>query len=219
MKEYFKILKAVTLFENLKEEELESVLSCLSSKISKYGKNQIILQHGDCISDIGIVLTGQTQIVKEDYYGNRNLIANLSEGMLFGETFVCADIKTLPVSVISTTESVILWIDYHRIISPCTQVCSFHSTLIYNMLRIVSMKNLLLSQKIEFTSKRTTRDKLLAYLSSEAQKSESNHFIIPFNRQELSDYLNVDRSAMSAELSKLRVEGVITYTKNHFTLL
>ncbi len=219
LKEYYKILKNVTLFEGLKEEELESVLNCLSSKTTRYGKNQVILHHGENTTNIGIVLSGQTQVMKEDYYGNRNLIANLSEGMLFGETFVCADIKTLPVSVISTTESVILWIDYRRIISPCTQVCSFHSTLIYNMLRILSMKNLLLSQKIEFISKRTTREKLVAYLSSEAQKNGSNHFLIPFNRQELADYLSVDRSAMSAELSRLKSEGILDYHKNQFTLL
>lgn len=219
MKEFLRILKGVTLFEGLTEEELGDVLGCLSAKSTKYGKNQIILQHGDRTTYIGIVLSGQTQIMKEDYYGNRNLIANLSEGMLFGETFVCADIKTLPVTVISITESEILWIDYRRIISPCTQICSFHSTLIYNMLRIVSMKNLLLNQKIEFTSKRTTREKLLAYLSSEAQKAESNQFQIPFNRQELADFLCVDRSAMSAELSRLRDDNLLLFHKNQFTLL
>lgn len=219
MKEYSKILKSVALFEGLKEEELDAVLSCLSAKTGKYSKNQIILQHGESTTNIGIVLSGQVQIIKEDYYGNRNLFANLSESMLFGETFICADIKTLPVSVISTTESVILWIDYRRIISPCNQVCSFHSTLIYNMLRIVAMKNILLNQKIEFTSKRTTREKLIAYLSAEAQKIDNNHFTIPFNRQELADYLNVDRSAMSAELGKLRDEGLIDFHKNEFTLL
>ncbi len=219
MNQYINILKSVTLFEGLKEEEMEAVLSCLSAKTGSYAKNQMIFNHGDQTTNIGIILSGQAQVIKEDYYGNRNLITNLVEGMLFGETFVCADIKTLPVSVICTAESIILWVDYRRIISPCTQACAFHSTLIYNMLKIVSMKNLILSQKIEFTSKRTTKEKLLSFLSSEAQRSGSNHFFIPFNRQELADYLSVDRSAMSYELSKLQKERRLTFHKNEFTLL
>ena len=152
-------------------------------------------------------------------YGNRSILAKLDAGNLFGESFALAEIKTLPVSVISTTDSELLFIECQKLATPCTNACSFHSKLIQNMLGIVSKSNISLTKKIEYSSKRTTREKLLAYLSSEAQKADNNKFSIPFNRQELADYLTVDRSAMSAELSKLRNDGFINYNKNNFELL
>ena len=174
---------------------------------------------GESIEKFGIVLSGQVQVVQDDYYGNRSILGKIDIGNLFGESFACAEIKTLPVSVITTTESELLFIDCHRLAVPCAKACGFHSRLIQNMLSIVSMKNIALTQKIEFTSKRTTREKLMAYLSSEAKNARSSRFCIPFNRQELADYLSVERSAMSAELSKLRNDGVLKFHKNQFDLL
>ena len=219
MKKYLEMLKKVTLFEGINDNDLQSLLPCLSARVVHYDKNQTIFLNSEKSINVGIVLSGQVHIIKEDYYGNRHIIANIDEGNLFGETFACADIKVLPVSAFATTESEILFINYSRIITPCTNACAFHSKLIYNMLRIVSMKNIILNQKIEFTSKRTTREKLLAYLCVEAQKCNNNSFSIPFNRQELADYLSVDRSAMSAEICKLRDDGVLKFNKNRFELL
>jgi CRP-like cAMP-binding protein len=209
-----------TQFIDLTEHEksLSYDISCLSAKEYNYSKKQSIFMFGDTPKNFGIVLSGNVQVVKEDYYGNRSIVAMIGEGMLFGEVFAFADIKKLPVSVIATTESKILLIDYDKLIHSCTQACSFHSKLIYNLLHIVASKNIMLNQKIELLSKRTTREKLLAYLMIEAQKTGSNSFHIAFNRQELADYLSVDRSAMSAELGKLRDEGVIEFHKNQFKL-
>lgn len=219
MKNYYEILKSVSLFDGIKEEDYPSLLTCLSAKVKHYDKNQIVFMKGDDAEKVGIVLSGQAQVVKEDYYGNRSLLTNLEKGMLFGETFVCADIKKLPVSVITTSESNILFIDYIKLSTSCTNACSFHNRMIQNMLKILAMKNLMLNQKIEFISRRTTKEKLLAYLSLEAEKAGGSQFTIPFNRQELADYLSVDRSAMSAELCKLRDEGIIRFHKNEFELL
>lgn len=219
MKKYLKLLKSVALFEEIESFELQSLLSCLSAKVVNYNKNQAIFINGETITNIGIVLSGQVQIVKEDYYGNRCIVANIQEGKLFGETFAFTNTKTLPVSVFSTTESDILFIDYKKIVSPCSKACPFHNKLIYNMLHILAMKNIMLNQKIEFTSKHTTREKLLAYLSYEAQKANSNTFYIPFNRQELADYLSVNRSAMSTELCKLRDDKILNFKRNWFELL
>jgi CRP-like cAMP-binding protein len=219
MKRYLEILRSVVLFKGIEESNLQALLSCLSAKIAHFEKNQIVFMSGENIKSFGIVLSGQVQVVQEDYYGNKCIIANIGAGNLFGEAFTFADIKTLPVSVFTTTESNLLFIDSHRLIAPCSKVCDFHSRLIYNMLNIIAMKNISLTQKIEFTSKRTTREKLLAYLSAEVQKAKSNQFSIPFNRQELADYLSVDRSAMSTELCKLRDDGVLKFNKNQFELL
>ncbi len=219
MEKFFDVLKSVDLFRDIKECELKSLLTCLSPNSIHYEKGQTIMFSGESIHRFGIVLSGQVQVVQDDYYGNRSILANIGTGNLFGESFAFADIDSLPISAITATESVLMFIDCRKITSPCANACSFHKRLIQNMLRIVSMKNILLTQKMEFISKRTTREKLLAYLSAQAKKAGSNHFCIPFNRQELADYLFVERSAMSAELSKLRNDGVLKYHKNQFELL
>lgn len=219
MKKYSDVLKTVKLFEDIKEADLQPLLSCLSARMVHYNSGQTIFLSGESIKQFGIVLSGQVNVVQDDYYGNRSILARIDVGNMFGESFACAEAETLPVSVIATTESEILFIDCHRLSSPCANACSFHSRLIQNMLRIVSMKNIDLTQKIEFTSKRTTREKLMAYLSAEAKKAGSNKFSIPFNRQELADYLSVERSAMSAELSKLKNDNVLKFHKNEFELL
>lgn len=219
MENYYDILKKVELFEGIDENDYESILSCLYARTVHYNKNQNVFHKDDPVTNAGIILSGQVQVLKEDYYGNRSIVTKLTKGALFGETFVCADIKKLPVSVIAEAESEILFIDYQKLIHSCKSTCAFHSRLIYNMLRIVARKNIMLNQKIELLSKRTTREKLLAYLAAEAQKAGNNNFLIPFNREELADYLSVDRSAMSAELGRMRDDGLIQFHKNNFTLL
>ncbi|MDD3064313.1 MAG: Crp/Fnr family transcriptional regulator [Massilibacteroides sp.] len=219
MKNYLDVLKTVRLFKGIEEADLQPLLSCLAAKSVRFEKGQTVFSSGESIEKFGIVLSGQVQVVQDDYYGNRSILGKIDIGNLFGESFACAEIKTLPFSVITTTESELLFIDCHRLAVPCAKACGFHSKLIQNMLNIVSMKNIALTQKIEFTSKRTTREKLMAYLSSEAKNARSSRFCIPFNRQELADYLSVERSAMSAELSKLRDDGVLKFHKNQFDLL
>ena len=219
MKKYFEVLKTLDLFKGIDESELMPLLSCLSAKEAHYEKGQTVFLSGEKIECFGIVLSGQVQVVQDDYYGNRSIFAKIGTGNLFGESFACAETKTLPVSVITTIESDLLFIDCHRLAAPCANACAFHRSLIQNMLNIIAMKNISLTQKIEFTSKRTTREKLMAYISAEAKKATSNQFSIPFNRQELADYLSVERSAMSAELSKLRDDGILKFNKNQFELL
>ncbi|MET0016920.1 cyclic nucleotide-binding domain-containing protein [Oscillibacter sp.] len=219
MKNYLGVLKTVKLFNGIEESDLQPLLSCLCGKLIHYDKGQTVFSSGESLVQFGIVLSGQVQVVQDDYYGNRSILGKIDVGNLFGESFACAEIKALPVSVITTTESELLFIDCHKLAVPCAKACGFHSRLIQNMLNIVSMKNIGLTQKIEFTSKRTTREKLLAYLSAEAKKAGSSRFCIPFNRQELADYLSVERSAMSAELSKLRDNGILRFHKNQFELL
>lgn len=218
MEKYLDLLKTVSLFANVDMSDIKLLLNCLSAKTERFKENETIFLAGNKAEFVGIVLSGQVQVVKEDFYGNKNIVASVETGQLFGEAFACADIKTMPVSVFAVEDCEIMLIDYRKIITTCSNTCSFHSKLIYNMLRIVANKNIILSQKIEFISKRTTKEKLLAYLSSEAKKAGSNSFSIPFSRQELADFLSVDRSAMSAELCKLRDSGVIEFNKNKFVL-
>lgn len=219
MKKYFEVLNKVALFYGMDGDELLSLLECLGAKVEAFDRNETVFMSGDVIYRFGIVLSGQVQVISEDFYGNRNILAAMGAGEMIGESYACAESYELPVSVVATADSELLFIDFRRLASPCVNACAFHARLIRNMLNIVSVKNIALTRKIEHVSRRTTREKLLSYLSDAAKKAGGGWFSIPFNRQELADYLYVERSAMSATLSKLRDEGVLLYHRNNFKLL
>lgn len=159
------------------------------------------------------------RITRTDYYGNRSIVATVQAPHVFGETFACAEVETLPVDVITAENSEILMVDIHRVMGPCCHACAFHSRIIYNLTRQTAAKNLMFHRKLEIISRRTTRDKLMTYLLMEAKARGSHTVVIPYDRQELADYLAVDRSGLSAEIGKLRREGVLIAEKNRFTLL
>lgn len=219
MKEYFTLFHKIPIFKGIEESSMESLLTCLNARKKTYKKNEIILLAGEAVSDVGIVLSGKVQILREDIKGNRMIMTSLETGSLFAETFACANIQTIPVTVSTATESVVLFIDFRRIVNTCPNACVSHIQLIHNMITILAQKNLMLNQKIEHLSKRSTRDKLLSYLSEQAVLHKASEFVIPYNRQELANYLCIDRSAMSNELCKLRDEGILSFNKNQFRLL
>lgn len=194
------------------------MLNCLGAKTVAYKRNQIILNEGSPAEYIGTLLSGSAQIIRVDYYGNRNIIAMIEPAQLFGEAFACSGVKSLPIDVVATEDCVVLMINRNRIISPCSNACPFHSRMIFNLLKAVCSKNIMFHQKIEIISKHTTREKLMTYLLLQAKQYNSNAFKIPFDRQELADYLGVERSGLSAEISKLRREGIIACQRSFFEL-
>ncbi len=212
------VLKKTALFQQIKEKDICSLLKCLSAQQKLFAKNEIIFGINEKITAIGIILSGKVQIMKEDILGNRTILAVLGERDLFGEAFSFAKVEKIPVNVIAQENCEILMINYRNIISACALACPFHRQLVDNILLILAKKNVYLNQKIEHLGKRTTRDKLISFLSMQAQEAQAHTFQIPYNRQELADYLCVDRSAMSHELSKLGKEGMISFHKNQFTL-
>lgn len=219
MKRYVTILLKCGLFAGIEEKQLLTMLSCLGATVHEYEKNQVILSEGDAAGRIGVVLSGAVQLVRVDYYGNRSILTELQPAGMFGESFACADVQNMPVDVVATEKSEVLFIDAERILHMCSSACGFHNRLIYNLMKLVATKNLIFHQKLEIISKRSTREKLMTYLMMQAKQQNSNSFTVLFDRQELSDYLEVDRSGLSAEISKLRKEGIIECRKNHFTLL
>ncbi|HOQ01922.1 MAG TPA: Crp/Fnr family transcriptional regulator [Acetivibrio clariflavus] len=219
MKEYLNVLCNSPLFSGIEKTDLDKMLKCLSARKASYAKDEYILSAGDAINDVGIVLYGSVNIIKEDFWGNRAILTKVQSGEMFGEAFAFANIQKLPVSAVATEKTEVLFVDFGKITTTCSSACLFHSRLIQNILKILASKNIMLTQKLEHIVKRTTREKLLSYLSEQAIKSGSNTFSIPFNRQELADYLSVDRSAMSKELCKLRDEGILEFNKNHFKLV
>lgn len=218
MKTFIPVLKTCPLFKGIDENDLSALLKCLSSTEKSYDKNEFVFMAGDAASSVGIVLSGSVTVLHEDFWGNRSILTRLEPGELFAEAFSCAESDSLPVSVITDDKSVVLLVDCKRIITTCSSVCNFHTILIKNMLNILAHKNTMLTRKIEHLTKHNTREKLLSYLSSQAQLAGKNSFDIPFNRQELADYLSVDRSAMSTELGKMRDEGLLSFDRNHFVL-
>lgn len=157
--------------------------------------------------------------MQEDYWGNRAIVERVAAGGLFGEALSCAEIERLPASVLAAEDAQILQIDYRRIVTSCSSACGFHSALIRNMIGILASHNVMLAQKMKHLTQHGTRAKVLSYLSAQAQQAQSNSFDIPFNRQELADYLSVDRSALSDTLSRMQREGVLRFRRNRFTLL
>ena len=219
MKKYLDILKKCPLFLEIETDSLLRMLSCLGARIEHVDRRHNVFSEGDPARDVGIVLSGSVQIEQLDYYGNRSILAGVGPSELFAEAFACAEIPTIPVSIVAVKESDVMLLDAEHILHTCENGCGFHQRLIYNLMKDLATKTLLFHERIEITAKRSTREKLLAYLSAEAKRTGRREFDIPFDRQELADYLDVDRSGLSAEIGKLRREGVLESNKRHFILL
>ncbi len=217
MKKYFEILKFNPIFSEIEENEFASILSCLNSSAKKYTKNETIIMAGDFISKIGVLISGSANIIKNDLEGNQLIVSELAQNDIFAESIVCAGIGASPVTVIATSNCEVLFLDYAKVINVCSNSCTFHSKLISNLISIIANKNLLLNQKIDILSKRSIREKTLHFLKLYA-KGE-NKLTINLNREQLANYLCVDRSALSAELSRMQKDKIISFKKNQFELL
>lgn len=219
MKEFFDILRECPLFDQIGDKSLDEMLGCLGAKKCSYKKGDTVLAEGDKAKYLGIVLKGSVQLVRVDYYGNRSILTSIEPPQLFGEAFAFAGLDSVPVDVIATEDTDILLTDAMHIARPCENACAFHRQMTLNLLQIVARKNLVLHRKIEITSKRSTREKLMTYLLLQAKKAGSSTFTIPYDRQELADYLGVERSGLSTEIGKLRNEKVLECRRSTFTLL
>lgn len=218
MQKYLDVLLRCQLFMGMTAEDLLALSGCLGAKPRGCAKGEMILGEGDRADRVGIVLSGMVQVIREDYFGNRSMMAKLGPAGMFAEAFALAGVAAMPVTVVAAESCEVLLIQVDRITHPCANACGFHQQMIYNLMRILAQKNLACNQKIEVTSKRTTREKLMAYLMMEAKRAGSSSFLIPFDRQELADYLEVDRSGLSSEIGKLRKEGVIESERNQFKI-
>ena len=219
MKKYFHILRKCPLLFHISDENLIPILGCIGARVVSYKKNETIIAEESAAKNIGIVLSGSVQIIQLDYYGNRSIVSTVEPSEVFGEAFACAQVKSIPVSIVADENAEIMFVDCMRVLGACSNACEFHRQMIYNLMKDLAMKNIMFHQKISVTSKRSTREKLMAYLLLQAKKNGSDSFDIPYDRQELADYLEVDRSGLSVEISKMRREGIIENRKNHFEIL
>ena len=219
MEKYLQILKKCPLFLNIEADSLLKMLHCLGATTKRYEKKHTIIEEGTPTKHVGIVLSGSAKTVQIDYFGNRSILKISEPSDVFAEAFACAETRSIPVSIVANEMCDIMLIDCSHILHTCSNNCQFHQQLIYNLMKNLAVNTISYHQKIAVTSKRTTREKLLEYLKIQSQKTNKKTFTIPFDRQELADYLEVDRSGLSSEISKLKKDGIIDSYKNSFTLL
>lgn len=218
MKKNIEVIRKSKLFKNINEYDTELMLNCLVASEKKYKKGQIILKTGDYINSIYMVLSGEVHILRDDYWGNQSILTEIGEGEIFGETYACMSNIPLQVNAEAVKDCTVMELNVKKVMTTCSAACKFHSSLIQNLTSVLAEKNLLLANKLECMSERTIRDKVMSYLYMQSQKNGSSEFDIPFNRQQMADFLAVDRSAMSKELGKLRDEGILEFKRNHFYL-
>ena len=218
MKEFYKVIRSSQLFNGISEGELSGMLTCLDAKIKSFSKDEFILRAGDTTEYIILILEGNVLLVQEDIWGNRNILSKPGPGQSIAGTFACAPGAVLNVSAVSQTQGKALFLNVKRILTVCSSACEHHNRVVRNLLGELAEKNLQFHEKLTHMSQRTTRAKILSYLSSEARRKGSYEFDVQFSRQQLADYLAVERSGLSNELGKMKAEGLIDFDRNHFIL-
>ncbi|MDY2699830.1 MAG: Crp/Fnr family transcriptional regulator [Lachnospiraceae bacterium] len=209
----------IPLFENFKESDVKEALEVLSSRTCAYSKDQLIYHEGSYINEMGIVQSGSIRIERIDYQGNRNILAHIEKGQIFAETYAMLKNEPLMIDVVANIDCEVLFLNLKKIETLETMKHSWHSAFIINLLKISNRKNLELSKRNFHTFSKHIRSRVLSYLIAQSRQRKALAFDIPFNRQQMADYLNLDRSALSNELCKMRDDGLILFHKNHFQLL
>lgn len=218
MDDFIYVLKRSPLFYGIREEEIPTMLQCLVADRQQFQTGELICRMGQAATDFAMILTGRGQVIRQDFWGGEERFEILEPGSLFGPEFACAQATILPVGLVALEDCEVVFMEYKRMINVCSLACGFHNRLLQNMLRILADQNIHMERNIRHMAKKTTREKLLSYLSEEGVKNGSPSFEIPLSRQELADYLSVDRSAMSSELGKLQKEGWLEAKRNRFVL-
>lgn len=214
----YSFLTKTALFRGADEAEVQAMLHCLDAREKSYGKGDVIYHAGERVQAMGLVLSGSILVACGDIWGNNSVLGVMKAGQLFSETYACIPSEPLMVSVTALEKSHILFLNVARVLTTCQHACPSHHIVIRNMLHIFAQKNLALSRRVLHTSPKSIRGRLLSYLSEQAKQQCTTSFTIPLNRQQLADYLNVDRSALSNELSKMQRDGLLTYERNAFAL-
>ena len=206
---------ASPLFQDLSEAELDTLAAAGHLRTRQFAKHEVIFHAGSCVREIGIVLRGSVHIENLDLWGTKSILSSAGAGQAFAETYaLCGDV--MMVDAVAAEECEVLFVNISAFSGGAPG--TVHEKLLRNLLTVSMRKNLSLSQRIFCTTPKTVRGRLLTYFSAQAARSGSLQFEIPFNRQQLADYLNLDRSALSKELCKMRDEGLLTFEKNRFAL-
>ncbi len=220
---YQKWLETLTncaLFQEIPMTQLGEMLNCLQPRLVNYAqKNNVVAIEGERCEAIGAVLEGEVAVTKENPAGTRVIMTKLGQGELFGEIIAFSAKRAWPATVVTARPSVIILIPVEKIVGNCTRQCASHRQMIINMLRIVSQRALLLNKKVNYLSIKSLRGKISAFLLEQYKMNGQNTFILPLNRQECADFLNVSRPALSREMSRMRDEGIIEFYQQTVKIL
>ena len=206
------------LFRGMTVPDIEEMLCCLRAAERTYKKGAVILPEGMPTEQLGVVLSGRVIIEMGDVWGNNSVLSSIGPGGVFAEAYACVPGEPLMVNVTAAEDTRVLLLNIRRVLEPCANVCPRHVRLVRNLLTLCSEKNLQLSRRVLHTGPKSIRKRLLSYFSECIKRTGSYSFDIPYNRQQLADYLSVERSALSNELSLMRRDGLIRYEKNHFAV-
>lgn len=212
-----RILRNTGLFEGIEDDEMETMLKCLGAFTRRYAKDEFLFRRGDRTECLGVVLTGNVRVVREDWWGNRTVLGDVGAGMPICTEYACTS-DPLDVSIVANEPTEVMFLDVGRAANVCNSSCKFHNRLVKNLMRNLAGTSMVMNRRLDQLAKRSTREKICAFLSDQARAAGSSDFMIGMNRQEMADYLGVDRSAMSTELGKMQREGIIEFQKNHFVL-
>lgn len=219
MEKYIEVIKKCALFRNINDENFVNLLSCLDSNVKTVKENEYIFLAGDKVNQVGIVLEGAVEVMKENLAGNKHIVAFLEPSDMFAEGIVCTISRISPVTVRAREVSKVLCIPYERITKSCGNVCSYHISLIQNMMAVLGEKNVNLNYKLELLTLKGMREKIASFLIKEAKNKGASIFNLLLNRTEMADYLNVSRTSMCRELARMKEEGLIDYYGNSFKIL
>ena len=211
--------RACRLLKEFSDEEFARICECMHAQELHLANKQTFIVESDPCNRIGIVVTGAVRLTRLRIDGGRNVLETIPENGVFGTTYVFRDVPTMGINMSAVGETIVLLFEIERISRPCHKVCSAHMKFVSNLLTVMSQTTFALKQKLRILSQRTIRGRLLLFLNIYAKRAKSKSFDIPFDRQALADYLCVERSALSAELSKLRAERKVESVKSHFQLL
>lgn len=206
------------LFQGMRDAEIQSALSFTSAREKNYSKGTGILFAGDTADAMGLVLEGSVTIESNDMWGNRTILSHVGEGQIFGETYAWLTHEPMLVDAVANEDCRVLFLKISGLRKVTEPIASWQYQLMENLLTISARKNLILSGRSFHTAPKTIRGKVMSYLNSVSLQKGSREFDIPFDRQQLADYLNLDRTALSKELGNMQRDGMITCSRNHFVL-
>jgi CRP-like cAMP-binding protein len=217
--DHFEEIVGSPLFSGIESGDLRTMLKCLGGFVRDYKKGEYISVESESVKNIGVILDGSVQMIKEDIWGGKSILAVMERHQLFGETFACGTDTVSAVTFCASADTRVLFLPFYRVLHTCSNSCAFHNKLIENMVTLIANKNRSLMEKLDAMSKKNLREKILTYLSIQSQHQGGRYFEIPLGRIELADYLCTDRSALTRELSSMRDDGLIDFDRNTFRLL
>ena len=216
--EILKKMQNSKIFDEIGEKDIKALHFCFKTRVVEVKKGEVLIDEGEPFDSIVLVLDGHLRSVINDYYDNTSILADYYSGETVGVEEAFSGSSVAQYTLIAMKDTQVLTMNKYAVMKPCDNMCPRHTKFQNNLVKIISQKNIELMQKFNHITKPSTKEKVLSYLQHISKQQNSKYFDIPFNRQELADYLSVDRSALSFELSKLKKQGILDFTKNHFML-